>query len=275
MSWAPIHEPRGSGRGRRSETLSHHRKSETGAIPWQSRGLTDGLSFVAVKRRLTQLVACLFLGAIVNVTVAWGCAVSIVVGPKTSFKEWVPLETERTSTTAWAVQRWRRQGAYRIISSWDGNSSGLPGDLPYVRPLPAWSLPQQTIKAGDVRYSLMDARGWPALAMCSAVAQDYTGVSGEDFPETAFVSGLRISGGDRPFTCFRENEFLPLRPIWPGFAINTVFYAVILWVLTFGPFAMRRVIRRKYGRCIRCGYDLRGKISIGCPECGWRREAEA
>ncbi len=70
-----------------------------------------------------------------------------------------------------------------------------------------------------------------------------------------------------------DQRTIPLRPIWPGFAINTAFYAAILWLLTLGPFTLRRVIRRKRGCCIKCGYDLRGDFSGGCPECGWRREA--
>ena len=41
----------------------------------------------------------------------------------------------------------------------------------------------------------------------------------------------------------------PVRPIWPGFAINTLFYAAILWLLIRGPFALRRFIRVKRGRC--------------------------
>ena len=64
---------------------------------------------------------------------------------------------------------------------------------------------------------------------------------------------------------------LPLRPILPGFAINTIFYAAILWILMLGPVTARRMIRRKRGRCIKCGYDLRGTSGGGgevCPECG-------
>ena len=60
---------------------------------------------------------------------------------------------------------------------------------------------------------------------------------------------------------------LPLRPIWPGFAINTISYVAILWLLFAFPGALRRFIRRKRGYCTRCGYDLR--INPGrCPECG-------
>ena len=41
------------------------------------------------------------------------------------------------------------------------------------------------------------------------------------------------------------NPALAVRPIWPGFAINTIFFAATLWLLVCGPFALRRHIRRK------------------------------
>ena len=63
-----------------------------------------------------------------------------------------------------------------------------------------------------------------------------------------------------------------VRPIWPGFAINTVVYAIILWLLICGPFIVRRDYRVWRGRCPECGYDLRGDLAAGCPECGWNRE---
>ena len=68
-----------------------------------------------------------------------------------------------------------------------------------------------------------------------------------------------------------DGKLLPLRPIWPGFAINTVFYAVVLWLLfALGgtPFALRRRRRIKRGLCPKCAYDLRGIESSACPECG-------
>ena len=57
-----------------------------------------------------------------------------------------------------------------------------------------------------------------------------------------------------------------LRPIWPGFAINTLFYATILWLLIPGPFALRGFIRRKRGQCPACGYPA-GESAV-CSECG-------
>jgi len=65
-------------------------------------------------------------------------------------------------------------------------------------------------------------------------------------------------------------EFLPAHPIWPGFAINTVFYALVLWLLLAAPFALRRRRRIKRGLCPKCAYDLRGRggSSGACAECG-------
>ncbi len=61
---------------------------------------------------------------------------------------------------------------------------------------------------------------------------------------------------------------LPLCPVWPRFAVNTLFYAAILWLLIPGPFALRRLIRRRRGLCPACGYDLRHGEHEACPECG-------
>ncbi len=59
---------------------------------------------------------------------------------------------------------------------------------------------------------------------------------------------------------------LPLRPLWPGFAVNTLFYTVILWFMICGPFALRRLIRMKRGLCPACAYPV-GETTV-CSECG-------
>jgi hypothetical protein len=68
---------------------------------------------------------------------------------------------------------------------------------------------------------------------------------------------------------------VPIEPLFPGFAINTLFYAGVLCLLFFAPGALRRRQRIKRGPCVKCGYDLRGRDrSAGngpspvCPECG-------
>jgi len=69
-----------------------------------------------------------------------------------------------------------------------------------------------------------------------------------------------------------SHDWLPYVPIWPGFTVNTLFYAAILWLLIPGPFALRRFIRRlirqRRGHCPTCGYDRRHGEHEACPECG-------
>jgi hypothetical protein len=61
-------------------------------------------------------------------------------------------------------------------------------------------------------------------------------------------------------------RMLPTRPIWPGFAINTAFYAVILWLLFAAPFALRRRRRMRRGLCPASAYPV-GDSEV-CTECG-------
>ncbi len=63
--------------------------------------------------------------------------------------------------------------------------------------------------------------------------------------------------------------WLPLYPIWPGFALNTLFYSLLAWRLWYLLLAARRWRQRRPGCCVRCGYDLTGiAAEPPCPECG-------
>lgn len=97
-------------------------------------------------------------------------------------------------------------------------------------------------------------------------------------PEMSLASGLelwRVSQhatgfGLMPIEFEPTNRFaLPLLPLWPGFAINTAFYALLLFIAWRTPGLIRRAVRRRRGRCVRCGYDRSGlDAGEACPECG-------
>ncbi len=63
-------------------------------------------------------------------------------------------------------------------------------------------------------------------------------------------------------------HFVPIGQIFPGFALNTIFYAAILWLLFAAPGAVRRRIRTKRGQCPACAYPI-GTNKL-CTECGTR-----
>jgi hypothetical protein len=62
---------------------------------------------------------------------------------------------------------------------------------------------------------------------------------------------------------------LPLKPLFPGFYLNTALFASLWWAaLFFRPLRRRRRIAR--GQCPSCAYSLAG-LPAGtakCPECG-------
>ena len=76
---------------------------------------------------------------------------------------------------------------------------------------------------------------------------------------------LKVFGGcllPDAFQSLGPGRVLPYRLIASGFAVNTLFYAALLWL----PFVLRRFIRMKRGLCPACGYPM-GESAV-CSECG-------
>ncbi len=125
-----------------------------------------------------------------------------------------------------------------------------------------------------VNYAYVDATGWPMLALwCSYTLERPTpgtltarAKGAISLPGKIRAKGSWFGGGYPPS--------LPLRPRWSGLLVNSLFYAALVGALVFGIPVARRLMRRRAGRCERCGYDLRGTPrGMACPECGtptWR-----
>ena len=226
-----------------------------------------------MKRRLFKLVLFLVLGAIINVAVAWGCGIFAVQVPGGAgrFTTWTVWETvhptrrdlEWLNRSGWQPRpededfTWKT--ASREISGFGLTRKGFFDD--------------QTFKPGrsgrmncSPLFVIRDRTGWPFRCL-QAEKWLVNDSSGRQYQTRYAVATVPVS---YQWSAWRITDTRPLAvlPIWPGFAINTIFYAVILWLLTLGPFTARRIIRRRRGLCINCGYDLRGAEHEACPECG-------
>jgi hypothetical protein len=205
-------------------------------------------------RRITRIAALLVAGAVLNVLVAWAA----VLRPSDPSK-WKLQEVKPTR--------------------------GWFGEAP-----PAWPQPQreysgrtygvtmgtrsaQLQEQSSVQIFTMGAldSGWPLRCLrvrervhVSVIATGMTLKSnpvGTTLPEPWWQRGIRV----RDVT-YGLRSRLPTRPLAFPFLINTISFAIAVGMLVAGTGAVRRVVRRRRGKCVACGYDVRG-LPV-CPECG-------
>jgi hypothetical protein len=185
------------------------------------------------RKTIIAMLVFLLLGAIVNVAVAWADRIE-------EHKATQSVRTTRVNPVPACCDR---------------------PDLP-LRIGPLRSVPIRI----DMRLSTR--AGWPCSSFEAFMFQ-YHGDGNRKLVPVSGVwrAGIQISPHILGLTGQRIS--LPVQPIWSGFAINTVFYTAILWLLFAAPFALRRRIRGgriKRGLCPACAYPV-GDSPV-CTECG-------
>ncbi len=211
-----------------------------------------------MRRRLLIVAVFLLAGAVVNVAVAWGCA---MWGSLSRVESSIGVMSVIDDETC-VVYRFDWKGATRYMVDWNSLTSRNPFWTSAERALPRWAAVSFPNADEFLSYTKthVDARGWPMRTLWSCF---HYPLVGQTIGETR---GVRIPRRPRIVNNDLYVTYLPLGPIWTGLAINTVFYAAILWPLICGPFALRRLIRRRRGLCRKCAYPM-GNSNV-CTECG-------
>ncbi len=243
-----------------------------------------------MKRRLLIIAIFLLLGAVVNVAVAWGCAAFVpgtgsgIEGVGRDDPRWHDLVGSKRPYMVAVSERSGYGHDSLIVACWTGSPSDMQhpgrddapspksGDVVGVMEWSAYGYDRLRLTGGSMRLRVesqrttraglplrclvgrLNFRAWPSRPRTSEESEEYVG---------AWLVPLRQVG---PPGLLQGRSFLPLRPIWPGFAVNTLFYATILWLLLLGPFVLRRFLRLRRGLCPRCAYQM-GESAV-CSECG-------
>ena len=222
-----------------------------------------------MRRPLILILIFLLAGAVVNVAVAWGFALIL---DRATFREEAPRRPDgfhRSARGWWYVSRYSKAGSTMVEAFFPQPIRRVTPAMPLLKP-PSWAnlddisadnLPD--FPEGDER--ILEAHGWPLLALWC----DY-GLRRGDI--IAVRGGIALVGFEAPLR-YSEVRSLPLRPIWPGFVVNTIFYAAILWLLIPGSFVLRRFVRRRRGLCPACAYPM-GDAAV-CTECGSNLRSQA
>ena len=205
-----------------------------------------------MKHRVLTAIAFLLLGAIVNVGVAWGLCLSCSPG----FRSVEPVDSQTNGVVNFVSPGVTTQVVLPNTTLADPTAVLL---IKYLRHTAAEAgNTTVTVEAicGRGLATLVVGAGWPLEAVQGRA--DIHGLShGMEMSQSSIA--VELKGRE-------ETRLLPFGPTWPGFAINTVFYAVLLWLLFAAPFALRRRRRIRRGLCPKCAYPV-GDSRV-CTECG-------
>ena len=205
-----------------------------------------------MRRWIISILIFLLAGALVNIALAWG--LTFLAAPS-----WTPSSGVFASL---GLKLGRLHYGYRHTTAFGREfvdlvfvSGGLTSQRDLVfsdkelsaAAFPSWMRMGPTRQWSGVKAA--SAYGWPQLALWMAS-------EGSVSTAPAGVRVLRVGTDHR----------LPATLVVRGFAVNSLFYAVVLWLLIPGPFALRRVIRWRRGLCPKCGYPM-GEAGT-CTECG-------
>lgn len=233
---------------------------------------------------LSRAIACLVVGLVLTVVVAWA-SVLLAIGTR---RETIPPVL--TTFTIWS-------------SPAAGTSAGKGVADPRVWPLPTtvdWPAAPvmvvvttafgcREVEAGRAERATSEGAGtdvarafeqvsviagWPFAALGAAHARvsDYQPGIGYGVPPMSIFqappwlgipSMLRVPLAFGSIRMFLDG--VPTKPQWPGFLANTLIYAGAIAVGVWGPKALVRAHRRRRDRCVECGYL---HPAPRCPECG-------
>jgi hypothetical protein len=227
---------------------------------------------LSMVRACLMLIASMIVGASLTVVIAWRCA---WIAPEFApgGQSFSGPALFNGDIVGFSVTDTRHSFGVRslLLSPWHGAGFAVPAGSNlelHQEYLPSWSIaaPHQ----GDWRRDTSQANanliaqelafGWPWPTMVARV-MGTTMQRMNDKP----VDGIRVEAPPGTRSVFPM--LLPTQPVWPGFLASTL----VLSLPISGPviFALlRRRWRRLEGRCVDCGYDLRGLTERICPECG-------
>ena len=226
----------------------------------------------ARSNQLRPIAIALLPGAITTIAIAWAAMfiphgghgygppvfddLGIVLDDSSEYPRYVQVSEGRN---AW----------HHVVTYWwmqmSGQSLWIPLEDYEARKLDLDELPDHLRPDSFADFVMMSwyrETGWPMKAMTCAVHWREQ-VQNDDII-------YRVAGGlqlprDKDF----EPRALPLTPLWPGFAANTVLYSTLWFAMFWCARASRTFHRARQNRCIHCGYLRIGLAAEAkCPECG-------
>jgi len=210
-----------------------------------------------MKRSVRRLLIFLVLGVVVNVALSWG---------PLAWRQWFVL---RSSPSAMPV--------FRDLDGMTAEERALwERDRPESFP----AHPQSAFAARAWNFDRMHVSGASSRTESGALVLWGVGLWRAGWPLRSFEGWswlqqeLKQPAQEWDHCLLKSKMWvkpprqfiLPLRVMWVGFAVNSLMFASLLWLILSAPLDYRRWKRIKRGCCPACGYPV--GASAVCTECG-------
>lgn len=217
-------------------------------------------------RRLRTLALFILLGALTTTLVAWAFA---AIGSTPRHVGVLPGDTAPRFMEPGEVLPW----PLPVPSDWPSPMVIDERAGRGLRLLMATSATGHTDPSGApsekrTHYRVAGAKcGWPMLAMRTTTRSSVT----DEHDHTDRTPAISLPRwlhdfADRMTYGYYAQRAFPLTPIWSGFLINTVLYALTFWLILRSLPWIRAIRRKRHRQCITCGYPI--GIRSFCTECG-------
>ena len=193
---------------------------------------------------VAAIIRCLLLGAVVNVGVAWTLAATVRTEGRDDWEglRWSACEPD-SLYRGWTTMSLVGLGSSRVVTeAYSRDVMGTifpPVSLQPDEVIPDWAAaihkpPLDFVPAeAERKIRVHDARGWPMVALCSRY--DAKPDRSYQWRIVSVINGIRIDRTNPVNNSEASDQrLLPLRPIWSGFIINTLFYTALAWLAAPG-----------------------------------------
>lgn len=234
------------------------------------------------RRTIASVLWALALGAATTIAIAWGLAVGVspIYHPTGSTirkapgglwtvqqYKWYGSLTDEWIPHDWASRTGSTIEEFDVIAEETIRTAGITRSNSEPMLLPT----DELLRRDQLPVSLIEhARGWPLLALGCLSASTVVQGDADWNPSQMMHVRFGFPFRNKPQGTWQVDlVHLPLRPLFPGFYLNTALFAALWWAALFWrPLRRRRRIAR--GQCPACAYSLAGlpEGSIKCPECG-------
>jgi hypothetical protein len=249
-----------------------------------------------VRRMIRCILTYLVLGAATTVALAWIFALALPLQPSDQIRRghtgmrWPCWDVTTYASPTTTVLTGRpvissldtADRSQRQSDRWVPTYFGFmhqPFDMLEDIPPEFNNLPD--FEGADHRRRVVETHGWPMRALRAVIeyefptwADEYDGVIGNASSITT-SSALRLPSLSAKQKREVHDAVVPFEIVPLGLTVDALLFGTTWFLLITGRSMTVIRLRRFRGRCARCGYDLRGNVSRGCPECGWNRHDEA